>query len=202
MHQPIDNDVGVPQHDRGPWFQTYSGVRFHFLDPRPEDILPEDLALGLGQQCRFTGQIGTFYSIAQHSVFCASIARERGLGIEEQRFMLLHDASEAYVGDVNRPLKSLLPNYQEIEANIFVAIGDRFGLEPMEPATVKAIDNEALAVEKNFLHPNSEDWPGMPVVEMPRAFAVLDPVASVMRFSIMMAELFPDENILGDATLH
>jgi len=78
----------------------FSGGTFDILNPRAEDVRIEDIAHALSQQCRFTGHTKTFYSVAQHSVLASTL-----VAAPDELWALLHDASEAYMGDMNRPLK-------------------------------------------------------------------------------------------------
>lgn len=155
------DSTGVVEDDRGPAAWTGSGF-LHILDPRPEEIHLADIARGLSRIARFNGHTTVFYSVAQHSILCEWIARDRGLGVELQRLALMHDATEAYIGDLIRPVKQALPRYQEIEAGIWRAIAARFRLPAEIPAEIKAIDNAALATEKRDLCPGSPSWPGLP----------------------------------------
>ena len=82
------------------WIRTHTGLRFDLLDPRPEAIDPRDVAHALARLCRFGGHVRRFYSVAQHSLLVADLAP---LGLELPA--LLHDASEAYLGDVVAPLE-------------------------------------------------------------------------------------------------
>ncbi len=102
----------------------------------------EDIAHALANTCRYGGHCHEFYSVAQHSVLVA-----RALPQEFQLWGLLHDASEAYVADVPRPLKLFLPNYRELEDGVMAAVVERFGLSVDMPAEVKRIDNAILATE-------------------------------------------------------
>ena len=135
---------------------TYLGNRFYPLDGRIDSIHLEDIAHGLAYQCRFNGQTSEFYSIAQHSLMVADLVPP-----ELRLAALLHDASEAYLGDVVKPLKALLPNYKDIEKNVEVLIARHFGipLEIMFDPRIKEADMIALATEKRDLMPHSaEDW--------------------------------------------
>ncbi len=87
---------------KGDYIATYTGKQFYPLDPRPEDVCLEDIAHSLSNLCRFTGHTDTdrFYSVAQHSVICSTIVAP-----EAALLALLHDAAEAYLGDISRPLK-------------------------------------------------------------------------------------------------
>ena len=110
---------------KGDWMQTYTGRQFWPLDPRPEEVVIEDIARALSMQCRFAGHCAKFYSVADHSVRVSMLADENStLALAG----LLHDAAEAYVVDVPRPLKRFLPGYKEIEREVARAIEKRFGL--------------------------------------------------------------------------
>jgi 5'-deoxynucleotidase YfbR-like HD superfamily hydrolase len=130
----------------GDWFQTYTGIQFWPLDPRPEECLIEDIAHALALQCRFNGHCKYFYSIAQHSVLVSKIVKP-----ENALWGLMHDAAEAYVGDMVRPLKSSQPFFREVEAKVMAAICDKFGLPRQEPSEVKKADDIVLMTEKRDL---------------------------------------------------
>lgn len=136
----------------GAWIQTYSGVAFYPLDPRPEEILIEDIAHALAMQCRFTGHVKRFYSVAEHSVHVSRLCPA-----EFALWGLLHDASEAYLCDVARPVKRMpgMEGYRAAEAKLMDNITARFGLDPDEPAGVKLADTTMLGIEvRDLMH-----WP-------------------------------------------
>lgn len=112
----------------GSEFKTYSGVEFRILDFGPEHVRLEDIAHGLGNVCRYAGQCGGFYSVAEHSVLTSRYVEQmsRIPGIVETA--LLHDASEAYLADVPTPVKILCPGYQMIEELFEDVIAETFGL--------------------------------------------------------------------------
>lgn len=125
------------------WMQTYTGVQFWPLDPRMEDIRFADIAMALSRICRFGGHCTHFYSVAEHSVHVASKAPN-----ELKLQALMHDAAEAYLGDVVRAIKRNLPNYERIEARLERLIFEKFGIEyPCHP-TVKALDDGILVDER------------------------------------------------------
>lgn len=131
------------------WIQTYTGKAFYPLAPRVEDIDIEDIAHSLSMQCRFTGHTKDFYSVGQHCAEISEIVPE-----EDALWGLLHDASEAYLVDLCRPLKRLEKlgsPYREIEARLMLAICERFGLAPEQPASVKEADLRMLMTEKRDL---------------------------------------------------
>ncbi len=128
--------------DRGDWMQTATGRAFYPLDPRPMEIHIEDIAAALSKLCRYGGHCKRFYSVAEHCVLMARVASP-SVAFEA----LMHDASEAYLSDVIRPVKSSLPEYLTIERRLEVAIAERFDLVYPMPAEVKRLDNAILADE-------------------------------------------------------
>jgi hypothetical protein len=136
---------------------TFSGVTFWPLDPRPEDIAIEDIAHALSNLCRFTGHTRRFYSVGEHSVRVSEALEGTGFEL----WGLLHDASEAYLGDVARPTKYAVDGfgdaYRAAEYRLHRCVADRFGLSFPEPAMVKAIDNRMLRAEQRDLMPVSAD---------------------------------------------
>src|ERR1051325_11429351 len=110
--------------ERGDWMQTFSGRRFYPLSPRSDELDPADIAHALSLLCRYGGHVERFYSVAEHCVLMSEwVDPANALAA------LLHDATEAYVVDVPRPLKRQLAGYREIEAAVWLAIATRFGLE-------------------------------------------------------------------------
>ena len=139
----------------GDWMQTYLGLKFWPVDPRPEEVSIVDIAHALACQCRYGGHSSEFYSVAQHSLIVSHI-----VPAEHAKWGLLHDAAEAYLVDLPRPIKrfSALGNqYKHIEERLMACICQRFGLEIDEPSSVKEADNIALMTEKRDLMPNSPD---------------------------------------------
>lgn len=142
------------------WVLTISGRKVDLLDPQPASICIEDIAHALSLQCRFNGHCSAFYSVAQHCVECSWIASPK-FALE----CLLHDAPEAYTGDIVRPLKELLAhegNLERIEADLEAAIATALGarITPGYYREVKRVDLIMLATEKRDLMPLSpEPWP-------------------------------------------
>jgi hypothetical protein len=129
---------------KGDWMQTYSGAQFWPMDPRASEVRVGDIAAALSKLCRYGGQCNRFYSVAEHCVHVANYAPE-GLKLAA----LMHDASEAYLSDVIRPIKSFLTNYLEIEAGLERVIAERFRLTWPMPAEVKRLDTAILADERD-----------------------------------------------------
>ncbi len=139
------------------WIQTFTGKKFPLDDPDPDQIYIEDIAHALSLLCRFNGHCTKFYSVAEHSVH---VSRE----IDPKLAMigLLHDAAEAYLGDVPSPLKTQLPQFKEFEWKMEQAIGERFGIDPklFSCAELKRADVQLLVDEKKVLMVGEpEEWP-------------------------------------------
>lgn len=138
----------------GNWMQTYSGRQFWPLDPRADEVHIEDIAHHLSAICRYNGACERFYSVAEHSV-----AVSYNVPSEMALLGLLHDATEAYVGDVIRPIKAHLIGYKEIEQSVWRAIADRFGLPHELPPEVKIADNAVLLAEgEQIMKPHPAPW--------------------------------------------
>lgn len=152
------------------WIQTYpSGQVFYLFDPKPVDFVLRDIAHALSMQCRYNGFVRAFYSVAQHSVHVAQCVRDR-FGITDQKVLrtaLLHDAAEAYLGDMVRPLKMKDDFFREVEHRMEAVIAETFDLCWPYPPEIKRADNALLAAERRALkveplHPwveREEPWP-------------------------------------------
>jgi hypothetical protein len=114
---------------RADWMQTYTGKRFTPLDPRPEDVDAVDIAHALSLLCRYNGHVDRFYSVAEHCVHLARWIHWKTGDRNLTRWALLHDAAEAYIGDMIWPLKAHMPDFQDVDAFVTGAIAKRFGLE-------------------------------------------------------------------------
>jgi len=138
---------------RGSTILTSSGRYFDLIAPTADMVVPIDIARGLANTCRFAGHTREFYSVAQHCILVSSILPPR-LALAG----LLHDAAEAYVGDVVSPLKQHLPNFKEIEHRIERVIAKKFGLTFPWPSEVKHADFRALRFEREQLMQARGDW--------------------------------------------
>lgn len=124
---------------RGEWMQTYTGSRFYPMDPRPDEIDPVDIAHALSNLCRYNGHVDRFYSVAEHCLLLSEWIEDQSgiLGDPTTNrlalWALLHDATEAYVGDMIRPLKAHQPDYVAAENRVMAAIVVRFNLDPTRP---------------------------------------------------------------------
>lgn len=134
--------------------QTFTGTQFWPLDPHTDDIDILDIAHALSHTCRYGGHCQPFYSVAEHCVIMAGFASE-----PNKLAALLHDAPEAYLVDVPRPIKPYLPNYYAIEARLAECIAERFGLATLTPPEVVELDHRILSDEKAQLMSKAPaDW--------------------------------------------
>lgn len=129
---------------------TATGRLFDLANPSPSDVHLQDIACHLAQICRFTGATRHHYSVAQHCVLVAEC-----VPFKDRLAALLHDAAEAYLGDVSAPLKALLPDYRRLEATVHAAICASFGIPAAIPATVQDADARILHDEACALLPSS-----------------------------------------------
>lgn len=191
---------------RGDWMQTYTGVRFHPLDPRPEDIDAADIAHALSLICRYGGHVHRFYSVAEHCVLMS-----QAVPSSFALWALLHDAAEAYVGDMVRPLKRSMAAYQEVEEVVMSAIAQRFALPtewktlhtgrwvgttftphrvPVMPPAVKDADNRILLTERDTLMPNTRHaWTQDGMEPLPVTVTGWSPEEAERRYLDRLAEL-------------
>lgn len=132
---------------KGEYIQTFTGRKFWPIDPRPDEVCIDDIAHALSMLCRYNGHCLKFYSVAEHSVHVAQWLFDNGYPWETILAGLLHDATEAYVADVPRPLKQSLPTYKDAENKVWRAIAARYGLDAELPAEVHEADNRILADE-------------------------------------------------------
>lgn len=164
-HKGSGTSSGYDKNDD--WIQTHSGRRFNPLNPNPDAIVIQDIAHSLSMQCRFSGHCSSFYSVAQHSVLVSYICDDA-----HKLWGLLHDASEAYLVDVPRPLKrsGQFQAYLDFEKEMQRAVCKRFALPFEEPHSVKRADTILLATEaRDLMSPLHSDWK---TLEQPLPFKI------------------------------
>ncbi len=143
------------------YITTYTGRHIDPLNPSIDLIWMADIAHALSLVCRGNGHVSRFYSVAQHCIACAGEAAARGLSERIQLGCLLHDASEAYLCDLTRPVKSLMPGYVEAEDRLLELVEKKYLGEPLddeERGEVKKIDDDMMRYEFHQLM--AEDVPG------------------------------------------
>jgi 5'-deoxynucleotidase YfbR-like HD superfamily hydrolase len=163
----------------------HNGDFFDFKDPRNHDFDIKCIAHALSNLCRYTGHSKRFYSVAEHCVIVSRLVPEK-FALEG----LMHDASEAYCGDVASPLKQLLPNYKEIEDGVQEAIAAYFGLTYPFPKEIKEADVLAYVTERQSISNTGKDAIWFTDVT-PRDFEIkgLSPTASERAFLERFKEL-------------
>ena len=134
---------------------TFTNVVMYPLNPGKEDFRISDIAHALSLMTRANGHFLHFYSVAQHCLNCSYEAEARGYSRRMQLALLLHDASEAYLSDVTRPVKAGMPRYREIEAHLSEVLFDAFGIfhfEKEEKKMLREIDDDMMYYEFEHLH--------------------------------------------------
>jgi hypothetical protein len=157
-----------------PEIQTFSGRRVNPFTPDPSQIVIDDIAHALANQCRFGGHCRSFYSVAQHSCLLSDLVAAEGGNASDQLWGLLHDAAEAYLVDLPHPLKhrsELGERFRAVEGTLRSLIVERFGLPSQPPPLLKELDRALLAAEKEALLSPTWVWPELEGV-VPVAVAI------------------------------
>lgn len=152
---------------------------FDFKKPEEYEYDIREIAHALSNLCRYTGHVRRFYSVAEHSVLVSKLVPK-----EYALEGLLHDASEAFCGDVSKPLKTLLPAYERIEEGVQAAICSSFGLCHPFPVEVHTADKEAYLAERldvarsdvidNLWYTGYEAPKGLKIMGLPPIIAELE----------------------------
>lgn len=156
----MKDETSMSTERRGDYVETYTGKHFYLRDPMVEDICLEDIAHALSLMPRFNGHTKEFYSVAAHSLHVEEMARRKlqGCGAYDPKALLaclLHDAAEAYVGDMVQPLKRSMDAYKAVERRIEAVILEAFSITPEDvPEFLKNLDNIALMTEAYHLMPS------------------------------------------------
>jgi uncharacterized protein len=154
-----------------PWIQTVSGVAFDLLAPRVEDVRAADIAHALARINRFSGHtLGEPYSVAHHSMLVADILASWGAPVAVVREGLLHDAPEAYYGDIVSPVAAAIRTIDDsteptrdplsmLRRRVDAVVRAALSLPEHETAIVKRADLVALAIERrDLMAPCERDW--------------------------------------------
>ncbi len=151
----------------GPYIQTSSGRWVNPFDLDPSQLDAGDIARALANQCRFGGHCRVFYSVAQHSEIVTELVEQRGGDAEDVFAALMHDATEAYLGDMPHPLKhrsALGAAFRAAEDHLEQAIRERFRIMPGVPE-IKRVDRSLLATERRAFSAETWHWPELEGVE-------------------------------------
>lgn len=166
------------------WIQTFTRQKFSVLEPDLVLLDVRDIARGLSMQCRYVGQVGKFYSVAEHCIRVSRKAEEMLVihaGHPEQSeevqvtagWGLIHDAAEAYLGDVPAPVKRLpeMAAYRDAERRVMATICEWLSLPKEEPRMIEFLDKDILGLEVSQLKSPpqagwdlSAPWPGSHVL--------------------------------------
>jgi hypothetical protein len=138
---------------QSPTILLHSGEYLNLLDPQSSKFSIEDIAHGLSMTCRFNGQCDAFYSVAEHCVVMSEMVQK-----DYKLEALMHDASEAFLGDIVTPLKKILPAYQVIEKSFERQIALRYGLPMKMSPQVKKADTRMCVTEQQQLMNNKDVW--------------------------------------------
>lgn len=185
----------------GTYITTYSGIHFDLVNPTAKMVKLEDIAHHLSNVCRWAGAPKAFWSVAQHCAIVSYICPPRFA-----QWGLMHDAAEAYIGDITRPLKTLIPEVREVESRIMLAICDHFHLSWPEPEELCTYDDQVQRLEAELIMPQHDgrfidrDGGSYPITSLAQSqlrklpaglLAPLSQQGAEVLFAMRYAELFP-----------
>lgn len=170
------------------WIELQSGTHFYVDAPNPGKIHLSDIAHALAFQCRFTGHSRDFYSVAEHSVVGSRLISG---DILIRKAFLLHDAAEAFLGDMAYPVKRLFPEFRVLEERVQDAIHTRFGLDldPLTYELVKEMDINMLATEADQLLPSRGVGWNRGGDILPVTLSCWNPIRAAAEFSLAASAL-------------
>lgn len=183
--------------------QTITNKEIDLLNPTEDKINIYDIAHGLHYLCRYNGQISKLYTVAQHSVHCAEYVQEKlkddtSLTEAEKRSLalkaLLHDAHEAYLGDIVSPLKNVLPDYQKIENHLDDVISDKYNIPRGKPDIIEEADKVILAAELRDLFTDDSEGRRREIIQKfaykyPNKIKAESPIESLKMFMRKFLEI-------------
>ena len=135
------------------WLSTLHVTKFHFLDPSDDEIDIRDIAHALAFTCRYGGHIPVYYSVAEHCI--------RGLPYisdADKLPWLLHDAEEAYIPDIPRPIKECSPEIKWLGEDLRKKILKRFKAEKANWKKIRMVDDAMLMTEAKIFGFDISDW--------------------------------------------
>ena len=147
-----------------------AGHYVDLLNPDPATIDIRSIAAALSKICRFGGHCPRFYSVAEHCMLATGLAKQDGCSNEVLRAVLLHDAAEAYVGDMVKPFKITIPEYAIAERRMEQAISEAFNVDFQDcERAIKKYDRAMLKAEKTAMWPEDKEvWSGFSEIETRR----------------------------------
>ncbi len=196
---PDINDVGVPVKNGESFLQTYTGKLVSVQKPDPKDLDPLDMIHAISLSCRFNGHCSRLYTVGEHTLNGDFIIRKlAGDFAPLRKSWFIHDLTEAYVGDVIRPVKRHLPEFKDIEKVFHKALCEKFGLQGVfNEEGVHQIDNYVVMWEKEYLLPKEVYWPGMPDISWLKLPQLPQRLVEDTRNQLLdlKRELFPEMNL-------
>lgn len=145
------------------WIETNSHETYFYGKRNPENINILDIAHGLSNLCRYSGQCNYFYSVAQHSCIVHDVAP-----IHLKAIGLFHDAAEAYISDIPRPVKNIVPEIKKLERKIQIEVSERFKLTFPWSSQIEILDSQLMLREAQLLFDGGVSWTveGLPPLEI------------------------------------
>jgi hypothetical protein len=134
------------------WIETYTGKKFNVFEPDIKAINIIDIAHALSMCTRFNGHLHQYYSVAEHSIYVSELVPK-----EFALAGLLHDASEAYLSDIPRPIKAMIPEVKLIENKVMTLIFKKYGITKYSNI-ISHIDRSMCLTEAVQSNMNTGDW--------------------------------------------
>lgn len=153
MNRDVHKNLPIDEDGAAGWIETNTHNTFFYKRRNPENISIYDIAHGLAHLCRYSGQCNYFYSVAQHSCIIFDHA-PTWMKMEG----LMHDGAEAYISDIPRPVKTIVPEIKMLEEEIQTQIAERFRLRYPIPSQVKILDSKLMLREAQLLFDNGVRW--------------------------------------------
>jgi uncharacterized protein len=176
--------------DKSVWTHTYTGERCYPLLPEENVYRIEDIAHALSNVCRYGGHTKYHYSVAQHCLAMAALCTDK----KSKLYALLHDATEAYLGDIPRPLKNsgFYKEYKLVELAMSNAIYSSFGLSPEVPWIIGHLDHNIVRNEAMYVFDTEPTWTQEfeLLAADPRLFARQDPVVVERKYLELFRSLY------------
>lgn len=182
------------------WMETYTGRQFYPANPRIADFTVFDISHALSNKCRYNGHSVSFYSVAEHCTTLALLARHLKHDVDVQFHCLMHDASEAYLPDVPRPIKHFFPELIRMERHMDALVREWCGLGHDVPPLVKEWDSRIVKDERRqMMIPSAHKWMTDDLTALEVTLHGHSPLEAQMRF--LQAYQTISREFLGEPTL-
>lgn len=166
------------------YISTYTGKRFYPFDPQIDHVDIIDIAHSLSNINRWIGHTNRPYNVAEHSIHVAWLIKEQGGNTRDQLWGLLHDASEAYFGDIASPIKHSFSELVKFEHNIQQVIAKKFNLPWPMPEIVHRADKKSLLIEANNLFLVRPKW--APEIS-DKLLSISDPYTEYLKYFTLLS---------------